>query len=78
MTMVCRFCSSEAVGKFSMSHGCYCHPDDREQLLCTHHAMKATPLGDMVLVEDFTVGNEFGKLWSQEVNDANSIRGQAQ
>jgi hypothetical protein len=32
-----------------------CFPDDREQSLCVHHALRATPLGSFELIEDYTV-----------------------
>lgn len=48
----CRFCGDKAlaVGRWAMSEGCVCYPDDREQDLCAQHAIRATPLGDMVLL----------------------------
>jgi hypothetical protein len=49
---LCRFCNSPAAGRFALSRGCVAFPEDREQLLCLHHWCRATPLGDMVLVED--------------------------
>jgi len=49
MVETCRFCDSPAVAVFAMPRGCWCHPDDRRQSLCLHHAIKATPLGGMVL-----------------------------
>lgn len=59
--MTCRFCSDGAVAVFTLSDGCICYPDDREQALCWHHAMRATPLGGMELRQDLTVGAEFTK-----------------
>jgi len=62
--LTCRFCSSEAVARFSMSAGCVCYPDDREQDLCVQHVLRATPLGTMQLVEDYSRGAEFTAWWS--------------
>jgi hypothetical protein len=50
----CRFCDALAIARFGLDQGCACHPDDREQYLCAHHARRAQPLGDMELIEDFT------------------------
>jgi hypothetical protein len=62
----CRFCSSVAVARFSLDRGCAVYPDDREQVLCVDHALKATiPRGgSFVLIEDFTVDGEFGKFFT--------------
>ena len=60
----CRFQDGPAVAIFLLSEGCLCHPEDKEQSLCAHHAFKATPLGEMVLKEDLTVNQEFTKLWT--------------
>lgn len=46
----CRFCDSPAVAVFRLDAGCACHPNDREQALCEQHVVKATPIGDMVLI----------------------------
>lgn len=59
----CRFCSSPAVAIFTMTEGCLCYPDDRQQALCMQHILRATPLGTMDLEEDLTVGNEFTTWW---------------
>lgn len=64
--MVCRFCGSEAVGRFELPGGCVCHPEDREQSLCMHHVVRASPSEGMILVEDFTVGKELTKWWADE------------
>ena len=50
----CRFGDGPAVGLFELPRGCIVYPDDREQLLCFYHAMRATPLGDIRLILDFT------------------------
>ena len=47
--MTCRFCSAAAVAVFTLSDGCFCFPDDREQALCLQHIVKATPSGTMDL-----------------------------
>ena len=57
--ILCRFCSDPAVAVYTMSQGCLCHPGDREQALCWHHVVRATPLGNMVLKEDLTEGQWF-------------------
>ena len=56
---VCRFgpdgCIDRPVVCVALSEGCICFPDDREQLLCLHHAMRSTPLGTieaLYLVDD--------------------------
>jgi len=39
----CRFgCQDTAVGVFILPAGCICFPDDKEQILCLHHAMRST------------------------------------
>jgi hypothetical protein len=43
----CRFCGFAACAVFSMGQGCVCYPEDREQALCPHHVLRATPLGSM-------------------------------
>lgn len=55
----CRFCSTEPIARAAFDQGCFCYPDDREQDLCLHHYMRATPLGTMTLVADYTVGLTF-------------------
>jgi hypothetical protein len=59
-------CDDEALAIFAVSEGCLCRPDDREQALCLHHIMKATPLGSFELKEDFTLNNAFTKWWNNE------------
>jgi hypothetical protein len=51
----CRFCSASAIAKYAMDRGCVCFPDDREQALCAQHIIRATPLGSMELLEDYTL-----------------------
>lgn len=53
----CRFGDGEALAMFTMEEGCLCHPEDRVQALCFHHIHRATPLGDMDLLFDFTIGH---------------------
>lgn len=60
----CRFCGSPAVAVFSVPDGCSCYPDDREQALCMQHVVKRNPLGEMILIEDLTVGGAFTKEWN--------------
>jgi len=48
--MKCRFCDEGAVAVFSLSAGCVCHPNDREQALCAQHIERATPLGTMTRI----------------------------
>ena len=52
---LCRFGDDEAIGRFSLSQGCIVYPDDREQDLCSHHALRATPLGTFRLIADYTM-----------------------
>jgi len=48
--ITCRFgCASPVVGIYWMPRGCVCHADQL-QALCAQHALKATPLGDMLLI----------------------------
>ena len=47
--MQCRFCHHGAVAVFTLSDGCACFPDDREQALCAQHIVRASPLGSMEL-----------------------------
>lgn len=43
----CRFvgCPRLAIGRYEVSEGCVCFPQDREQDLCIQHAESATPIG---------------------------------
>lgn len=41
------------VVRVALSEGCLCFPNDKEQDLCAYHFDKATPLGDMRIVEDY-------------------------
>lgn len=53
--MRCRFCGRPAIARFYLSRGCVCYPDDREQDLCLHHAVRATPIGSFELIWDYTL-----------------------
>ena len=60
----CRFCNAKVIARFALSAGCFVYPDDREQFLCAHHVVKATPIEGFLLVEvlwrdgwDWMVGN---------------------
>lgn len=55
----CRFDDGEAIAAFAMDEGCFCHPEDRAQALCLHHAMRANPNGNMILIQDFSEGEAF-------------------
>jgi hypothetical protein len=46
-------CSSAnpAVARFALDEGCLAKPDDRQQDLCLHHAMRSTPCGTIELLE---------------------------
>ena len=55
----CRFCSAKALGRFALDKGCLCYPDDREQDLCQQHVVRATPLGSMELLVDYTLDGSF-------------------
>ena len=55
----CRFCGEPAVAHYAMSAGCICYPNDREQDLCAQHENRATPLGRMVMVEDYVLGEDY-------------------
>lgn len=59
----CVFDGSPAVARFILDAGCVARPGDRMQNLCAQHADRATPLGDMVLVEDYTVDDAFTRWW---------------
>lgn len=61
----CRFGDGPAVGLFRLPGGCVVFPGDREQALCAHHALKATPLAGIMLVEDWTVDEAFARLWTR-------------
>jgi hypothetical protein len=65
----CRFGDDEAVGLFRLDEGCVAYPSDREQYLCVHHALRATPLGGMELIEDFSEGKAFTKRWKGAYED---------
>lgn len=47
----CRFCAAPAVVRFAFPQGCVCFPDCREAGLCLQHVVRATPLGEMRLLE---------------------------
>ena len=47
-----------------MDQGCFCFPDDREQSLCLHHVMRATPIDSMTLKIDFTQDQTFTVWWN--------------
>lgn len=49
----CRFGDGEAAVRVKMDKGCACYPDDREQLLCFHHASESEPIGSWTIVERF-------------------------
>jgi hypothetical protein len=49
----CRFCGTPSVGIYHLDEGCFCYPDDREQALCSQHVLRATPLGEMILIKAF-------------------------
>jgi hypothetical protein len=51
----CRFCTAPALARYAMDRGFVCFPDDREQALCAQHIIRATPLGSMELLEDYTL-----------------------
>lgn len=48
---MCRFGDQRAEYHVALSEGCIVYPDDREQYLCRHHLDRATPLGEMVVIE---------------------------
>lgn len=54
--MKCSFarlgCSADAVVRVSVPNGCVCFPDETEQALCAQHWYKATPLGEMSVIEE--------------------------
>lgn len=60
--MKCHMCDSAAVSVFEFSDGCFCSPDVI-QALCTQHAFRATPIGDMRLIEDMTEDRAFTMVW---------------
>ena len=35
------------------------------QALCMQHIVKASPIGEMILAEDFTRGKEFTRWWNR-------------
>ena len=59
----CVLCDSKAVAIFFLSRGCAVLPDNFVQPLCAHHAFKSTPIGCMIMIEDYTKGKEFSKHW---------------
>jgi hypothetical protein len=62
----CRQCGDPAAAVFALPQGCVVYPDDREQALCVHHALRATPLGDegMTLVRDLSLNGSFTAWWT--------------
>lgn len=65
----CRFGDGEAIALFHMVDGCMCFPDEREQDLCLHHAYRATPLGRMVMIRDYSQGQQFSRVWQSRYGD---------
>ena len=61
----CCLCDDPAVAVFHMPAGCVARPGLVKQPLCTHHAVRATPLCGMHLTEDLTAGREFGRWWRE-------------
>jgi hypothetical protein len=59
--MKCRFCNDNAVVKVYLSKGCICYPNDSEQNLCCQHLKRATPLGTIELLADYTKEQFFKK-----------------
>lgn len=52
----CRFGDGfRAAVRVSLSDGCLCYPDDREQDLCIQHLDRANPLGEMEVIKDYGV-----------------------
>jgi hypothetical protein len=64
----CHFCTQEAVGRFTLSDGCVAFPNDKEQDLCFHHAMKATPLGTIDLIQDYSKNQNFINYYNVDRN----------
>lgn len=57
-------CWDEAVARFHLSEGCVAQPGERDQDLCLHHVMRASPYGTFELTEDFTVDAGFTRFWN--------------
>ncbi len=38
-----------------------CFPDDQD--LCLHHAYRASPQGSMVMIRDYSQGQQFSQAW---------------
>jgi hypothetical protein len=55
----CRFCGDAAVVGAYLPRGCVCHPADLYQALCYHHFLRATPLGGLDIIVDFTAEQVF-------------------
>lgn len=49
-----------AVVHVALSNGCVGRPDDREQDLCLHHALRAMPHGTMTIMGDYTANQAEG------------------
>jgi hypothetical protein len=49
----CRFCDMPSVEIYRLDKGCFRYPDDHEQALCSQHVLRATPLGEMILIKAF-------------------------
>lgn len=61
----CLLCGDPAVAVFMLSDGCVCMPSWSLQPLCSQHSLRASPIGEMDLVEDLTEGHEFTALWER-------------
>mgnify|MGYP001381459444 CR=1 FL=1 len=64
MIKQCKFGDGEAIARFSLPGGCLVYPEDTEQDLCIHHALRATPRNGMAILEDYTFGNRFEVFWT--------------
>lgn len=62
-------CPEEAVARFRLDAGCVAQPGEREQDLCLHHVMRASPLGTFELVEDYSEGEGFTRWWQTPWSD---------
>jgi hypothetical protein len=49
----CKFCGQLAIVRVALPEGCLCYPEDREQALCPQHLDRASPLGEMFVLEDY-------------------------
>lgn len=70
----CRFGDSyPAVLRIRLSAGCIGYPDDREQDVCLHHAMRVTPIGWVQGIHAYPAAEPWEVYPLSEIYDMESL-----